>query len=102
MLHMNVIKKFNTSYQIKFSNAYRFLCHTMGSKTIIYDTDSWEKIKELSKPNNPGDIHFSDNDDYLYIKNTIGTVCVYETVGFQLIKTIKSKKNINLLKGTLF
>ncbi|OXS76189.1 hypothetical protein B1B04_04140 [Lysinibacillus sp. KCTC 33748] len=99
MLHMNVIKKFKTSYQIKFSNAYRFLCHTMGSKTIIYDTGSWEKIKELSKPNNPGDIHFSDNDDYLYIKNTIGTVCVYETVGFQLIKSIKSNKKYQLVEG---
>ncbi|MEY2196694.1 hypothetical protein AB7942_28860 [Neobacillus sp. BF23-41] len=99
MLHMNVIKKFKTSYQIKFSNDYRFLCHTMGSKTIIYDTSSWEKIKELSKPSNPGDIHFSDNDDYLYIKNTIGTVCVYETVGFQLIKTIKSNKKYQLVEG---
>ncbi|MEH7158725.1 hypothetical protein [Neobacillus drentensis] len=99
MLHMNVIKKFKTSYQIKFSNDYRFLCHTMGTKTIIYDTSSREKIKELSKPNNPGYIHFSDNDDYLYIKNTIGTICVYETVGFQLIKTIKSNKKYQLVEA---
>ncbi|WNS82251.1 hypothetical protein RRU94_16060 [Domibacillus sp. DTU_2020_1001157_1_SI_ALB_TIR_016] len=99
MLHMNVIKKFKTSYQIKFSNDYRFLCHTTGSKTIIYDTSSWEKIMELSKPNNPGYIHFSENDDYLYIKNTIGTVCVYETVGFQLIKTIKSNKKYQLVEA---
>jgi hypothetical protein len=98
MLHMNVIKKFKTSYQIKFSNDYGFLCHTMGSKTIIYDTSSWEKITELSKPKNPGYIHFSENDDYLYIKNTIGTVCVYETVGFQLINTIKSNKKYQLVE----
>ena len=99
MLQMKIIKKFKTSYQIKFSNDYRFLCHTMGSKTIIYDTNSWEKIKELSKPNHPGFIHFSDNDEYLYIKNTSGTLYLYETVGFELIKTIKSNKKYQLVEA---
>ena len=98
VLNMNVIKKFKTSYQIKISNTSRFLCHTMGSKTIIYDTTSWEKIKELSKPNNPGEIHFSDSDEYLYIKIQL-VLYVYETVGFQLIKMMKSNRKYQLVEG---
>ncbi|QIZ08305.1 hypothetical protein HFZ78_17555 [Priestia megaterium] len=99
MLQMNLIKKFKTSYQIKFSNAQRFLCHTMGSKTIVFDSNTWEKIAELSKPKNPGYIQFSQNDDYLYIKNTVGTICVYETDKFQLIKTIKSNKKFQFVEA---
>lgn len=98
MLQMNLIKKFKTSFQIKFSNNQRFLCHTMGSKTIVYDTSSWEKIAEL-KPNNPGHFYFSQNDDYLYIKNTTGTIYVYETARFQLVKTIKSNKKFQFVEG---
>ncbi|MGE8204695.1 YncE family protein [Heyndrickxia sp. NPDC080065] len=99
MLHMNLIKKFKTSFQIKFSNDYRFLCHLMGSKTIVYDSNSWEKIAELSKPKNPSCIQFSQNNDYLYIKNTIGTICMYDTSEFQLIKTIKSNKKVHFVEG---
>ncbi|MEY9976298.1 hypothetical protein ABH968_001243 [Lysinibacillus sp. RC79] len=36
MLHMNVSKKFKTSYQIKFSNAYRFLCVSPKYKKYAY------------------------------------------------------------------
>ncbi|PLS06704.1 hypothetical protein [Neobacillus cucumis] len=96
MLQMNLIKKLKTSYQIKLSNNHRFLCHTMGSKTIVFDSSSWEKMAELSKPKDPGYIQFSQNDDYLYIKRTIGTICVYETGGFQLVKTINLIKNLGL------
>src|SRR4051794_8124688 len=98
MLKMNLIKKFKTSYQIKFSNTQVFLCHTIGSKTIVYDSNTWEKIAELSKPKNPGYIHFSHNDDYLYIKNTVGTICVYDTDKFQLIKTIESNKKFQFVE----
>ncbi|SMQ77933.1 hypothetical protein SAMN05444673_3148 [Bacillus sp. OV166] len=99
MLQMNLIKKFKTSYQLKLSNNQCFLSHTMGSKTIVFDSRSWEKIAELSKPKNPGYIQFSQNDDYLYIKSTIGTICVYETDGFQLIKTIKSNKKFQFVEA---
>ncbi|ULT59486.1 hypothetical protein L1999_13585 [Neobacillus drentensis] len=99
MLQMHLIKKLKTSFQIKFSNNQRFLCHTMGSKTVVFDSTSWEKIAELSKPKDPGYIQFSQNDDYLYIKRTIGTICVYETEGFQLIKTIKSNKKFKLVEA---
>ncbi|MEH6939233.1 hypothetical protein V7056_15520 [Bacillus sp. JJ664] len=96
---MNLIKKLKTSFQIKLSNDGRFLCHTMGLKTIVFDANSWEKVAELSKPKNPGDIKFSKNNDYLYIKNTIGTVCVYETSEFCLIKTIQSNRSRQMVEG---
>src|SRR4051812_46091593 len=99
MLQMHLIKKLKTSFQIKFSNNRRFLCHTMGSKTVVFDSSSWERIAEISKPKDPGYIQFSQNDDYLYIKRTIGTVYVYETEGFQLIKTIKSNKKVQFVEG---
>ncbi|WP_141770109.1 hypothetical protein [Bacillus sp. OV322] len=96
---MNLIKKLKTSYQIKLSNNHRFLCHTMGSKTIVFDSSSWEKIAELSKPKDPGYTQFSQNDNYLYIKRTIGAFCVYDTEGFQLVKTLKSNKKYGFVEG---
>ncbi len=99
MLQMNLIQNLKTSFQIKLSNNDHFLCHTMGSKTIVLDSSSWEKIVELSKPKNPGYIQFSQNDDYLYVKMTIGTIYVYETSGFQLVKTIKSNKKFQFVEG---
>lgn len=94
-----IIKTVKTSYQIKFSNTGRFLVHTLGTKTIVYDKKSWEQIQELVKPSNPGTIKFSKNDDYLYIKNTVGTLYVYETNQFQVVKVIKSNRKYQLLEG---
>ncbi|MEH7514538.1 hypothetical protein V7146_17635 [Gottfriedia acidiceleris] len=99
MLQMNLIKKLKTSYQIKLSNDGRFLCHTMGTKTIVFNANSWEKVAELSKPKNPGELKFSKSNDYLYIKNTIGTICVYETSEFRLIKTLQSNKILQMIEG---
>jgi len=99
MLQMNIIKKLKTSFEIKMSNGHGLLCHTMGSKTIVYDIKSWEKVAELVKPKNPGDLVFSRNDDYLYIKNALGTLCVYDTDTFQLVKKIQSNKSLKLTEG---
>jgi hypothetical protein len=71
----------------------------MGGKTVIFDTKTWEKVIELKKPNNPSHLHFSQNDEMLYIKNTVGTFCVYNTKDFQLIKTIKSGKSFQIEEG---
>jgi len=76
MFQMNLIKKLKTSYSIRLSSDNRFLCHNMGRKTIVYDFTSWEKIIELDKPNNPSNLRFSKNNEYLLIKNTVGTICV--------------------------
>jgi hypothetical protein len=92
MLQMNLIKEFKTSYQIKISNSHRFLCRTMGSKTFVYDTGSWEKIAVLSKPNHPGDVHFSTDSEYLYIKSITGAIWMYDTAEFKLVKMMKANK----------
>lgn len=52
MFQMNIIKKLKTSFEIKMSNDQGLLCHTMGGKTIVFDTKSWEKVAELTKPLN--------------------------------------------------
>jgi len=96
---MKVIKKLKTSYKMNLSSDGRFLCHTMGAKTIVFNPKSWEIVAELSKPKHPVEIKFSNENDYLYIKNTIGTVCVYETTEFRLIKTFQSKKSIQMVEG---
>lgn len=99
MFKMNLVKKLKSSYQIKLSNDGQFLCHTMESKTVVYNANSWEKVAELRKPKNPGEIKFSKNNNYLYIKNSIGTICVYETSEFSLIKTLKSNKTLQMNEG---
>jgi len=99
MFQMNLIKNLKTSYEIVLSNDKKLLCHLMGGKTVIFDTKTWEKVIELKKPNNPSHLHFSQNDDMLYIKNTVGTFCVYNTKDFQLIKTIKSGKSFQIEEG---
>ncbi|SMQ77542.1 hypothetical protein SAMN05444673_2876 [Bacillus sp. OV166] len=99
MFQMNLIKNLKTSYEIVLSNDKRLLCHTMGGKTVIFETETWEKVIELTKPNNPDTLHFSKNDELLYIKNTVGTICVYDTKNFLLIKTIKSRKSFQIEEG---
>lgn len=96
---MNLIKNLKVSYEIVLSNDKKLLCHTMGGKTVIFDTETWEKVIELKKPNNPSHLRFSQNDEMLYIKNTVGTFCVYDTKEFQLIKTIKSGKSFQIVEG---
>ncbi|WP_053367977.1 hypothetical protein [Bacillus sp. FJAT-27245] len=95
MFQMKVMKEFKTSYQIKVSNDLRFLAHIMGGKTVIYKTESWEKVAELTKPKHPGSIQFSQNGDCLYIKSTNGTLYVYETSDFKP----KSTKSPKLVEG---
>jgi hypothetical protein len=99
MFQMQLIKKLKTSYTMSISNNGKFLAHTMGSKTIVYDTSNWEKIVELPKPKHPGYIKFSKNDDFLYIKNTTGTICVYTTPDFELYKTIQSRKTFQTVES---
>ncbi|WP_342543226.1 hypothetical protein MHH33_06185 [Paenisporosarcina sp. FSL H8-0542] len=99
MFQMNIIKKLKTSFEIKMSNDQGLLCHTMGGKTIVFDTKSWEKVAELTKPKHPGDLVFSRNNDYLYIKNALGTLCVYDTTTFQLVKNIQSNKSLKMTEG---
>ncbi|OCA88491.1 hypothetical protein A8F94_24355 [Bacillus sp. FJAT-27225] len=96
MLQMNLIKEFNTSYQIKASNNHRFLCHITGSKTVIYDTSSWKEIAALNKPNHPGNIHFSTDSKYLYIKSTTGSIWMYDTSEFKMVKMMKAN---NMVEG---
>lgn len=92
MLQMNLIRELKTSYQIKFSNDLRFLAHIMGGKTVIYNSYTWEKVAELTKPKHPSHIQFSQNSDFLYIKSATGTLFIYGTSGFQAIKILKSPK----------
>ncbi|GIN87242.1 hypothetical protein J6TS2_36280 [Heyndrickxia sporothermodurans] len=99
MFQMKLTKNLKTSYEIVLSNDKKLLCHTMGGKTVIFDTKTWEKVIELKKQNNPSHLHFSKNDELLYIKNTVGTFCVYDTKDFQLIKTIKSGKSFQIEEG---
>lgn len=81
------------------SSDNRYLCHNMGSKTIVFDLKSWDKIAELDKPKHPFDMRFSKNNEYLLIKNTVGTICVYDTVDFSLVKTFQSNKSFRLIEG---
>ncbi|RAK19995.1 hypothetical protein B0I26_105178 [Anoxybacillus vitaminiphilus] len=99
MFQMNLIKKLKTSYRIRLSGDNKFLCHNMDSKTIVYDLTTWEKIIELNKPNYPSDMRFSENNKYLLIKSTTGTIYVYNTASFQLVKKIQSKKSFKLVEG---
>ncbi|MBT2655385.1 hypothetical protein J7E81_09060 [Bacillus sp. ISL-18] len=99
MFQMNLIKNLKTSYGIVLSNDKKLLCHIMGGKTVIFDTKTWEKVIELKKPNNPSHLHFSQKDEVLYIKNTVGTFCVYDTKDFQLVKTFKSGKSFQIVEG---
>jgi hypothetical protein len=99
MLQMNIKKKLNTSFEIRLSNDKQFFCHNTSSKTHIYDFKSIEKIIELDKPKHPGNLRFSKNDEYLLIKSTMGTICVYNTVNFELVKKIQSKKSFKLVEG---
>jgi len=99
MFEMKLIKKLKTSYSIRLSGDKRFLCHNMSNKTIVYDITTWEKVAELNKPNYPGDIRFSLDNDYLLIKSTTGTICVYRTADFQLVRKVQSKKSFKLVEG---
>ncbi|MGE8006628.1 hypothetical protein [Lysinibacillus sp. NPDC093216] len=54
---------------------------------------------EIPKPKNPGEIKFSADDKYLFIKRTTGTVYVYETTEFSLVAIFQSNKAIHLTEG---
>lgn len=99
MFQMNLIKKLKTSYRIRMSSDNRYLCHIMGSKTIVFDLKSWDKIAELDKPKHPFDMRFSKNNEYLLIKSTTGTICIYDISDFQLIKTIQSNNTFKIVAG---
>jgi WD40 repeat protein len=98
-MEMNLVKKLKTSYQLVMSNNKKLLCHTMGRRTVIFNTETWEKVAELLEPKNPSYVYFSEDDELLYIKSTVGTVCVYDTERFQLITTIKSKRSFQIVEG---
>lgn len=98
---MNLIKKLKTSFEIRLSGDNRFLCHNTSSKTIVYDFNSWGKIIELNMPKHPYHMRFSKNNEYLLIKSTTGTICIYDTSNFQLLKTIKPKKSLKIVEGNV-
>lgn len=97
---MNLIKKLKTSFEIVISNDNRFLCHTMGSKTIVYDTNNWEKVIELPKPKNPGYIKFSRNDDFFTLKiPQVPLVCIILLI-FNYLKLFNLENCTKLLRQT--
>ncbi|QOY34680.1 hypothetical protein AWH56_018400 [Anaerobacillus isosaccharinicus] len=71
----------------------------MGSKTIVYNTKSWEKAAELQKPKHPGFVTFTSDSKYIYIKSTNGTICVYDTDTFQLVNSIQPNKSLHIIEG---
>lgn len=97
MLQMNLIKNLKTSFEIRISHDFRWLCHNTNNKTIVYDMNTWEEVVVLNKPTNPSRIKFSGNDEYLIIKNTNGGIWVYKTGDFQLLNILKSKKSYKLI-----
>jgi len=101
MLQMNLIKKLKSSYEIRLSTDNRLICHNMGTKTIVYNFNSWEKIIELNKPKHPSQMRFSKNNDFLLIKSTTGTICVYDTSNFQLVKTIHPTGSFKIIEGNV-
>lgn len=99
MFNMNLIKKLKTSFEIRLSSDGRFLCHNTNSKVVVYDFTTFDKIIELSQPKYPSNLRFSYDNKYLLIKSTQGTICIFETENFQLIKKVRSKKNLKLEEG---
>jgi hypothetical protein len=62
-MEMKLVKKLKTSYRLVMSK--KLLCHTMGRRTVIFNTETWEKVAELLEPKNPGDVLFSKDDELL-------------------------------------
>lgn len=94
MFHMQVIKKLKKSFMFSINRQY-FIRGT-ASKSIVYDSNTFEEVIQLMKPAHPYMIKFSTNNKHVIIKSTIGTICIYSMDNFELIKTIRNSKEIKI------
>lgn len=97
MFQMNLVKKLKTSFEIRLSHDFQLLCHNTSNKTILYDTNTWEEVAVFNKPTNPSRVRFSNDNEYLIIKNTNGGNWVYNIEDFKLLNVLKSKKSCKLI-----
>ncbi|WNS79546.1 hypothetical protein RRU94_18635 [Domibacillus sp. DTU_2020_1001157_1_SI_ALB_TIR_016] len=100
MLSMEVVKSFNTSYSFAVSDDFNFISR-VSNKTFIYLNKNWEDPIVLNKPSHPGTLEYNDGSKLLLIQNTTGSTYIYETEQFNLVKTIRSKKNLKLKEGQI-
>lgn len=47
LIKMNLVKKFNKSYEIKMSPNGKYLSHFSGSSVALYKTDTYEQIADF-------------------------------------------------------
>lgn len=99
MFNLNNKMKLSASFCIAVSNNCKYLCHVTEKKTIVYNFISKIKHIEIANPKNPSFVKFSHDDDYLLVKSTNGTFCIYETNNFELINSFQSKNAFKISEG---
>lgn len=101
MFQFNVLHEFNTSYYLAFSKNSKFLAR-VSNKVNVYHPQSFKEITTLTKPSNPSIVLFTDDEQFLIIKSTVGTIVVYDTEKFEVQLIFKSNKSLKLSEGPFF
>lgn len=81
------------------SSGAKFVGRTISSKTFLYENQDWDNPLLLTKPKNPIKVQFSRDNSYLIIQNTSGSIYIYETVHFKVLKIILSKKPYKMVES---
>jgi hypothetical protein len=82
------IKKFRASYEIKISPEGKYLTR-IGGKVYVLSANSYETVGCFDQIKNPSHIAFSPNGLLMAIKNTLGSIAVFNLNEMTYISTYK-------------
>ncbi len=97
MLQLYPIHEFRKSYRLTISHNKRLVARSSSTKVFIHDMNTFETMVEL-KFSHPAVIKFTKDDNYFLIKGTTGTIGVYSTKDYQLLKKLKTTKSMQQLE----
>lgn len=98
LLDMKKVKTLGTSHCLVMTSDLSVLGRVSNQKTFIYINQEWKSPIILDKPKNPSQLRFAQNNSRVIIQNTSGSIYIYETNHFDLLKKIQSNKHCKLIE----
>lgn len=96
---MKKVKTFGTSHSLVMASDLSVLGRVSNQKAFIYFNQEWESPIILDKPKDPSKLRFAQNNSRVIIQNTSGSIYIYETKDFDLLKKIQSNKHRKLIEN---
>lgn len=91
MLEKFTLYQFENSYQIEKSKDGKYIAN-LNHEVSIFDSKTMQLINCFKDLDNPSTMSFSNNSEYLAVKNTLGKIILYNLNKMKRVKVINQSK----------